>query len=207
MTNSPPLFVAFEGIDGSGKTEQLGRTAKHLEEHSDLKILSTREPWGDEARIRIKNMNLPPLDHLQVIADDRKAHCKWLREAWNDYDLILCDRFTASTLAYQGYGEGVDMEVQRVNEKATRGLKPDLVLLFDCPVNVSIKRLNRPLDNIEKDIHFLNRVRYGYLDLAHQFNYQIIDASKSRDNVFNGVLTSISLLLIGEQYKDIMKVS
>jgi dTMP kinase len=196
MTNTTPLFVAFEGIDGSGKTEQLGQVAKHLTEHSGLKILNTREPWGDDARIRIKNTDLPPLDQIQLIAEDRKAHCNWLREVWGDYDLILCDRFTASTLAYQGYGEGLEIEgLIRVNETATQGLKPDLVLLLDCPVNVSVNRLNRSLDKIEKNIHFLNRVRFGYLALAHRFNYQIIDASKNKGNVFTDVLISLSKLM------------
>lgn len=202
MTNTAPLFVAFEGIDGSGKTEQLERVTKHLTEYSGLKVLSTREPWGDDARIKIKNTVLSPLDQIQLISEDREAHCNWLREVLGDYDLILCDRFTPSTLAYQGYGGGVKMEgLQKANEKATQGLKPDLVLLFDCPVTVSVNRLNRSLDKIEKNIHFLNRVRYGYLDLAHRFNYQIIDASKSKGNVFADVLFSLSPFLVSSEEK------
>lgn len=181
-------LVVFEGIDRSGKTTQLNRFYDYLQK-IEIKFFVTREPNNRDVRFLLKSGNLSPEDQLDLILRDRVEHSHLIKFLLEDSELVLCDRFTPSTLAYQGYGHGMDIErLNALNEKATQGIKADKVILFDCPIDRALKRnTGKPLDHIEQDPLFLDRVRFGYLELARKNNWDVIDASQSPDQVFEAV--------------------
>lgn len=182
-------FIVFEGIDRSGKTTQINRLYHYLKE-KEIKFFKTREPYSDATREKLKTTILKPEEQLDLILKDRIEHCHLIRYMMENSDVVLCDRFTLSTVAYQGYGHGLDLyQINKMNEVATQGLTPDLVLVFDCPVGVAVKRgQDKPLDVMERDLFFLERVRAGYLHLSSQYGYSLIDANRTEDKILNETL-------------------
>lgn len=197
MTITTPCFIVFEGIDRSGKSTQMSRLKEYLEETTNLTVWTTREPYGEDCRNRIKTTPLTPQEQLDLLLEDRESHCNLIREKMMEFDVVLCDRFTPSTLAYQGYGHGIDPYLLiKANEVVTRGLKPDMVIILDLPVRAAAARLeNRPLDAIERNILFLERVRWGYLDIAKRYNYHLLNSNQSPDLVFNKVVNRVMKVL------------
>ena len=188
-------LIVFEGIDRSGKTTQIRKLYDHFTALK-LKFYITREPCDYDVRFELKNGLLTPEQQLKLILNDRIKHNPTVKYLLEDSDLVLCDRYTDSTLAYQGYGHGLNLDnLRKLNHEATGGIDPDMVILFDCPVEVALKRdLNRPLDKIEQDLLFLDRVRYGYLELARQNNWIVIDATQTTTRMFqeiSGILMGI----------------
>lgn len=190
-------LIAFEGIDRSGKTTQVKKLYDHF---TALKLgfYITREPCNRNVRFELKNGNLSPKQQLELILKDRCEHCHLTKHLLESADLVLCDRFTGSTFAYQGYGHGLDLDVLReLNEVATGGIKPDMTILFDCPVDVAIKRnFGKPLDKVEQDLHFLDRVRFGYLELARENNWIVVDATRSECQIFAELLGIIPVPVV-----------
>jgi len=119
--------------------------------------------------------------------------------ALNDGKVILCDRFLDSTVAYQGYGNGVDIQViKNIGKLVTQGREPDLTFLFDLDVKEGFARINRPKDRIEqRSIDYHNRVRKGYLEIANNEpdRVKLIDAKKSKDEIQSIVQEHIDQLL------------
>lgn len=190
-------LIVFEGIDRSGKTTQVKKLYDHF---TALKLgfYITREPCNRNVRFELKNGNLSPKQQLELILKDRCEHCHLTKHLLESADLVLCDRFTGSTFAYQGYGHGLDLDVLReLNEVATGGIKPDMTILFDCPVDVAIKRnFGKPLDKVEQDLHFLDRVRFGYLELARENNWIVVDATRSECQIFAELLGIIPVPVV-----------
>ena len=190
-------LIVFEGIDRSGKTTQVKKLYDHF---TALKsgFYITREPCNRNVRFELKNGNLSPEQQLELILKDRCEHCHLTKHLLESADLVLCDRFTGSTFAYQGYGHGLDLDVLReLNEVATGGIKPDMTILFDCPVDVAIKRnFDKPLDKVEQDLHFLDRVRFGYLELARENNWIVVDATRSECQIFAELLGIIPVPVV-----------
>ena len=190
-------LIVFEGIDRSGKTTQVKKLYDHF---TALKLgfYITREPCNRNVRFELKDGNLSPKQQLELILKDRCEHCHLTKHLLESADLVLCDRFTGSTFAYQGYGHGLDLDVLReLNEVATGGIKPDMTILFDCPVDVAIKRnFGKPLDKVEQDLHFLDRVRFGYLELARENNWIVIDATRSECQIFAELLGIIPVPVV-----------
>lgn len=193
-------LIVFEGIDRSGKTTQVKKLYDHF---TALKLgfYITREPCNRNVRFELKNGNLSPKQQLELILKDRCEHCHLTKHLLESADLVLCDRFTGSTFAYQGYGHGLDLDVLReLNEVATGGIKPDMTILFDCPVDVAIKRnFGKPLDKVEQDLHFLDRVRFGYLELARENNWIVVDATRSECQIFAELLGIIPVPVSGDR--------
>ena len=189
-------LIAFEGIDRSGKTTQIRKLCDHFTALK-LKFYITREPCDYDVRFELKNGLLTPERQLKLILKDRIKHNPTIRYLLEDSDLVLCDRYTDSTLAYQGYGHGLNLDnLRKLNHDATGGIDPDMVILFDCPVEVAVRRdLDKPLDKVERDLLFLDRVRFGYLELAaRQNNWIIIDATQTTTRMFqeiSGILMGI----------------
>ena len=172
-------FITFEGPEGSGKSTQIRLLTERLQ-HSGIQTLLTREPGGTRTGEAIRNL----LQHDS--SDAEMAHrtevllfCasraqiveQVIRPALEQGTWVLCDRFTDSTLAYQGYGRGFALEALRaLNGFATGGLTPDLTLLLDIPVDESFRRIqarNAEFDRIERaEQVFHERLRTGYLELA-----------------------------------------
>jgi dTMP kinase len=194
-------MISFEGGDGSGKTTQINLLERHLTIQG-MGCLLTREPGGTTLGQLIRKVVLESAEEeiayqteLFLYLADRAEHVrKVIQPALKKSNsLILCDRFTDSTLAYQGYGRGADIAlVRRMNRIASGGVDPDLTFFLDCPVEVGLARAakriagkrpgsSRP-DRFEKeDLDFHERVRRGFLELAQAEPRRIVvlDASAS----------------------------
>jgi len=177
------FFITFEGVEGCGKTTQL-RLLKERLLAAGEKVTSTREPGGcpiaDQMRailLDAGNSAITPLAELLLYAAARAQHVQEvIAPALAAGEIVLCDRFTDATIAYQGHGRGLDLAtIAKLNRLATGGVEPKLTLLIDCPVKVG---LSRALARIEagsgareerfelESILFHERVRQGYLGLA-----------------------------------------
>ena len=196
-------FLSIEGIDGSGKTTTINRLAEAIEADGyDLLIL--REPGGTAVGERVRSILLDEahagmdgLCELFLFAAARaELTAKVIRPKLDAGSVVICDRFIDSTVAYQGYGRGVDREqIQRINEVATGGLKPDRTFLLDLDPAVASKRLAGRTDQAQdrldqEDMNFRRSVREGYLALADSEPERIvrIDANRSTDEVVSEIL-------------------
>jgi dTMP kinase len=197
------MFVVIEGVEGSGKTTLLkGLVERATMESRD--VLDTREPGGTAAGDAIRTifldrtLTLEPLTEAFLVSAARAQHvAEVVRPALEAGRLVLCDRYTDSTLAYQGYGRGLDLaSLQNLCDEATGGLRPDLVLLVDLPVEVARARINERayhLDRIEgEDGPFHERVRQGYLELAKDPRHKILDGTLPREQLLEAAWNSIS---------------
>ncbi len=190
------MFITFEGPEGSGKSTQLPKLAQFLEE-SGLLIVKTREPGGTkigdqirEVLVRMDNTELHPRTEILLFLAARAQLVEELIiPSLQEGKIILCDRYGDSTLAYQGYGHGLDLDTLRAMlHFATGGLKPDLTILLDVDVMTGLKRKkikeewNR-LDAFELSFH--ERVRDGYHILAGQEpeRWKIVDATQEPEQV------------------------
>ena len=190
------IFITFEGVEGCGKTTQL-RLLKERLEAAGEKVTPTREPGGcpiaDKMRailLDAENSAITPLAELLLYAAARAQHVREvIVPALEQGHTVLCDRFTDATVAYQGHGRGLDLAtIEELNRLATGGVRPELTLLIDCPVQVG---LSRALARIEagsgareerfelESVRFHERVRAGYLSLAAAFpeRFLVIDGS------------------------------
>lgn len=207
-------FITFEGIEGSGKTTQIRLLAEHLTNQQQT-VLQTREPGGcpisDQIRSILLHPNNAAMDsrtELLLYAAARAQHIEQIvRPALNAGKVVLCDRFTDATLAYQGDGRGLDRElIQQLNQLATGDCLPDLTLLFDLPVEIGLDRAKQReveiQDNSEgrferEQLDFHRRIREGYLALAEAEpqRFRVVDAGKSADEVYRQAASFIDEFL------------
>lgn len=174
-------FITFEGVEGSGKSTQLSLTAARVREMGRT-VLETREPGGTGIGERIRQILLDPAHtHLEPLAEwllyeaDRGQHVREiLRPALDRGAIVLCDRYSDATEAYQQVGRGIDPEsVRRVDALARDGLQPDLTLLYDLDPEEGLSRTRKRdgerLGRFEAtEIAFHRRVRAAYLDIARR---------------------------------------
>ena len=190
---SKGFFITFEGIEGSGKTTQAKLLRDYLRSRN-IRLLLTREPGGSEISEKIreilinpKNTEMEAKTECLLYAASRAQHVdQTILPAIADGKIIISDRFADATLAYQGYGRKLPIEVLRqLNKFATGGLTPDLTLLLNLPAEIGLARARKrrhKLDRFEQEaIDFHRRVHDGYLEIARQFcgRIKIIDASDS----------------------------
>ena len=190
------MFITLEGPEGSGKSTQIRRLAKRLESLG-YPVITTREPGGtpigDQIRqvlVRMENKELHPRTEILLFLAARAQLVEQLiKPALLNGKIILCDRYGDSTLAYQGYGHGLDLDkLRQMLDFATDHLKPDLTILLDLDVKTGLMRKkaedewNR-LDAYE--VLFHERVRQGYLQLAAEEpeRWRVVDASQGIDTV------------------------
>jgi dTMP kinase len=208
LANRTGLFVTFEGPEGGGKTTQARRLVARLES-AGRPVLLAREPGGTAVGERIRELVLDPaLNPGPLATTEALLFCaaraelveRVIRPALADGVTVVCDRFMDATLAYQGYGGGLDLGgLKRVIGFATGGLEPNRTLLLDLPPAIGLDRrrsdgaTNR-LDDAELDYH--ERVRAGYLDLAAHApeRWSIIDASVGSELVATAVWAAVSAL-------------
>lgn len=198
VTTQVGAFITIEGPDGGGKTTQAERLAAHLR-GLGKRVLLTREPGGTWLGERIRELLLdrtgsvaptdPLADAFLFNAARRQLVREVIRPELDAGTTIVCARFTDSTLAYQGYGAGLDIDLLRqLNDAATDGLHPDLTLLLDVPVEAGLAR-KAPGDltrfEAEYDLGFHERVRDGFLALAaaERDRIAIVDATGPIDDV------------------------
>ena len=192
-------FIVFEGIDGCGKTTQINEIFKWLPTSNlisdDSSIVKTREPGGSLLGAKLRELilsnnksNVPTnLTELLLYAADRTEHvAKIISPALNNGDWVLSDRFSGSTLAYQGYGRNLDKEIiKKLEIIACQGQKPDITFLFDISVEESIaRRKNQIPDRIESEgLNFLRKVNIGFKKIAQENNWIVISASNDKKNI------------------------
>ena len=194
------MFVVIEGIEGSGKSTLIAGLAEHLEAAGHA-VAVTREPGGTAVGDAIREVFLnraiaiSPLTEALLVNAARAAHVSdVIRPMLADGRIVLCDRFTDSTLAYQGYGRGVDLNSLRtICAIAADGVEPDLVFLLDVPVSVARARLRDRMgaaDRIESEGDvFHERVRRGFLERAAESSSQVVlDGTESAARVLHEAL-------------------
>lgn len=195
------LFITFEGADGCGKTTQLNLLKDYLEQQGK-DVVVTREPGakglGEHVRKILLNYDGIVSDRCEsflFLADRAQNIDVIVKPAIEEGKIVLCDRHTDSTVAYQGYGRGLDIdEINMLNNLATGNRKPDLTLVFDVDVETSMKRVGQEKDRMEQSGNeFFNRVRNGYLAIAKNEpdRVKVIDSTRSITEVQNEVLKII----------------
>ncbi|MGM0651410.1 MAG: dTMP kinase [Bacillota bacterium] len=176
------LLITLEGIDGCGKSTHAELLCKKLSQ-KNFDYIMVREPGGtvvgeNVRRILLDNNYSPSLysEMFLYMAARSELTRQIIGPALKTGQLVICDRFTDSTLAYQGFGGGADLSIIRyLSSVATGGLAPDLTLLLDLPVEEAIRRRGDSTDRMEsKDIRFHQRVRSGYLEIARNEPERII---------------------------------
>jgi dTMP kinase len=195
-------FITFEGIEGSGKSTQIVLLANYLKSRR-INIVLTREPGGTPIGDQIRKILLDPANkalnpsaELLLYASSRAQHLfEVILPALDSGAIVLCDRFTDATLAYQGYGRGLDKNVIRELDRiVTAGVRPDLTVLLDIDAAAGLARArgrnnSRGLEGEARfeneEIAFHERVRQGYLTLAKQEPERIraVDASPAPNRI------------------------
>ncbi len=199
------LFITFEGADGCGKTTQIQLLSEYLNKKNIENIL-TREPGGSDLGVHLRKILLHYENPVSNVAEtflylaDRAQHIEYkIKPALNEGKIVLCDRHTDSTLAYQGYGreQNID-EIKHLNKIATGGLVPDLTIVFDVETEVAQKRLQGEKDRLEAEgIEFHKKLRKGYLDIAKNEpeRVKIVNANQSIERVFSDTVKVIEEIL------------
>jgi dTMP kinase len=208
------LFITFEGPDGSGKTTQIELLAVALRS-AGHDVAVTREPGGTPIGDQIRAV-LHDVGNTAMVADaetllyaaSRAQHVgQLIRPALAQGTIVLCDRYTDSTIAYQGYGRGLDLAALRqINAFATGGLKPDLTVYLDCPVEEGLQRKQRAMTQGEgewnrldrEEIAFHRRVRQGYRALmaAERARWLALDASRPIEEIQEEIQKAVEALLL-----------
>jgi len=195
-------FITFEGIEGSGKSTQIVLLANYLKSLS-VKVVLTREPGGTLIGDQIRKILLDPANkaldsraELLLYAASRAQHLsEVILPALTAGTIVLCDRFSDATLAYQGYGRGLDRDmIRELDRIVTAGIRPDLTVLLDIDAAVGLGRArgrnnSRGLESEARfeneEIAFHERVRRGYLTLAKQEpdRIRVVNASPAPDRI------------------------
>jgi dTMP kinase len=211
------LFITFEGVEGSGKTTQIRRLEKYLNRRG-IPCKITREPGGPPISEKIRKIllnpdhrEMTPLSELLLYEAARAQHLKELIEPTLRKEVVvLCDRFTDATTAYQGFGRKLDLElIKRLNDLVTQGRKPDVTFLLDCPSGLGLKRAvqrnqkqrKTKEERFEREkIQFHHRVRRGYHWIAKKepHRVKVIDTRKGPDKVFEKIRDIVDDLLIAK---------
>lgn len=201
------MFIVFEGGEGCGKSTQAKSLYRHLVKDGFATVL-TREPGGTRLGERVRRhlkqndgtLISPVAELLLIDAARAQLVSEVVRPRIADGCIVICDRFTPSTLAYQGYGRGLDMEMLRaVNDAATGGLSPDLIVLLDVPAEDGLSRKKgKEKDRFESEsAAFHSRVRCGYLEMAKAdpARWLVVDGRLPRKTIEREIWERVVVLL------------
>ena len=206
------MFITIEGPDGGGKTTQMNMLVPALEEQG-LDIVRTREPGGtdigDQIRsviMDMKNKSMDPRAEILLFCASRaQLVSELIRPSLASGKIVLCDRYADSTMAYQGYGHGLDRTpLKNLLEFATGGLKPDLTILLDISAEAGLRRriTNHDEWNRMDDyaLQFHERVRKGYLEMAtaEPVRFAVINADRSKEEIHDEIVAVIMRKLKNE---------
>ncbi|HVO67374.1 MAG TPA: dTMP kinase [Syntrophales bacterium] len=209
-------FISFEGIEGCGKTTQIKLAGEYLKQNN-IPFIITEEPGGTPIGRRVREILLNKgageeickETEILLFSAARAQHVKdVIIPALKKGTVVLCDRFYDATIAYQGFGRGLDINfILFLNDFSSSNTKPDLTFLFDLPVEVGLKRaVNRisrmkeglAEDRFEReDLEFHRRVRAGYLFLARQDDkrFMIIDSARDIETIHREVCVHLSAFI------------
>ena len=198
------VFIVFEGIDGCGKSTQLSALRERLQAHG-VEPLVIREPGGTPVGEQIREillerpLEMEPLTELLLYEASRSELTrKVLRPALEAGRVVLADRFAMASLAYQGYGRGLDLTlVQKFNTIATDGVEPSMTIILDVPVAVAFARKKKAFDRLERaPSEFHERVRQGYRELAQQTPRSILlDGTRPAAELAEQIWKAVQLFL------------
>ncbi|MBF0379332.1 MAG: dTMP kinase [Desulfamplus sp.] len=209
------MFITLEGIEGSGKTTQIEPIAKFLRENGH-QVVTTREPGATPTGKKIRsilldpeNSNISTLCELMLYGADRAQHIyEVILPSLKSGKTVLCDRFADATVAYQGFGRGLDINLidkiyKMVANVEVTNLKPDMTILFDLDPAIGLERTFKALKQGERSenesrfeqerLDFHERVRRGYLEIAkrEKDRFFIVDASTSKEEILNKIISQI----------------
>ncbi|WP_342068390.1 dTMP kinase [Wolbachia endosymbiont (group B) of Melanargia galathea] len=179
------MFITFEGIDGSGKTTQSELLANYFKQiHGENNVVLTREPGGTDLAEKIRGSllkdNIDPISELLLFTSMRYEHMKELiLPALKEGKTVICDRFIDSTIAYQGYGLGVDLSLIRDLHKLVEIKYPDITFILDIDVQVGLSRAKDKNKYEEMSIDFYHKIRKGFQEIAIK--------ESNRCNVITGI--------------------
>ncbi len=205
------IFITLEGMEGSGKTTQAALLADELRRRG-RRVTLTHEPGGTRAGEAIRAIFLDPAVSLCVAAElllvlaDRAQHLREkLRPALEAGEIVISDRYTDSTTAYQGHGRGFDLAlIAELNRVASDGLKPDLTIVLDCAAEIGLTRTrarvqaSRGYDRFEgEQLDFHRRVREGFLTIARSepARVTVVDSSRDLGSVSIDILLAVERLV------------
>ncbi len=190
------MLITFEGIDGAGKTTQVNLLEGYLKEKG-LKVVVRREPGGTEVGEKIREIlireRVNPKAELFLLLASRSELVEEIRSFLAEGTVVILDRFVDSSVAYQGFGRGIDPSlVEKLNEFATGGLKPDVTFYLDVGVDVALERKGKAKDRFEER-EFLEKVRQGYLEIARREKerFVIVDGTLPPDEVHRIVVLEL----------------
>jgi dTMP kinase len=204
------LFITFEGGEGAGKTTQINRLAQSLTEQSH-KVITTREPGGTPEAEKIRDLLVQrdggqwsPISEALLLFAARSLHAeRVIKPALDEGKIVICDRFTDSTRAYQGYGHELDLKViEDLVDTVLGGLEPNLTFILDIEPESGLSRSERRLasealdikqreDRFENlEIEFHEKLRQGFLEIAknNPDRCKVLDATQSIDDISQEIL-------------------
>lgn len=202
------LFISLEGIEGTGKSTQTRLLTEYLRQHGRA-VVVTAEPGGTPISLRIRELllsldsrEMDPVTELLLYNAARVQHIREvISPALERGEIVVTDRFSDSTLAYQGYGRAIDRTmIDALDAIATKGMRPDLTLLLDIDVQTGLQR-NREInkrDRLElEDVAFHEKVRKGFLEIAAQEpkRVRIIDCSGSIESIQRNIIDTVDAFL------------
>lgn len=200
------MFITFEGIDGSGKTTQSKLLADHFKQmRGEDNVVLTREPGGTDFAEKIREVlltnNIDPISELLLLISMRYEHMKKLiLSALAEGKIVICDRFIDSTIAYQGYGLGVDLELIRKLHELLEIKRPDVTFILDIDVDIALSRAKDKNKYEEMDVDFYNKVRKGFQEIATKESdrcYILTKIETKNDNqVHVGIINEITRKLL-----------
>jgi dTMP kinase len=199
------IFISFEGIEGTGKSTQAKLLYQWLRGEG-FDVVLTEEPGGTRIGLKIRELllsvehtDITPVTELLLYNASRSQHIgEIISPAIKKGSIVITDRFTDSTVAYQGYGRGIELgRIDSIDAVATDNLRPDITILLDLDVEIGLKR-NRGINKTDRleleDVIFHRRVRRGYLAIAERQPQRIklVDASETIDQIHQKIVTIIS---------------
>lgn len=207
------LFISLEGIEGAGKSTLIQKMIAYFEA-AGKEVLLTREPGGSELGQKLRSIILNaeekicPAAELFLFLADRAEHVESsIKPALAQEKVVLCDRFIDSTVAYQGYGRGMDVkQLQMLNERAAGGLKPDLTIILDLDPEIGLARANarNKAENLTvkegrfeaEALEFHQKIRAGFLALSkEEKRFFVVDAKQNAEAVFADVCKKLQSFL------------
>tara|TARA_B100000427_G_C15395609_1_gene545310 strand:+ start:182 stop:805 length:624 start_codon:yes stop_codon:yes gene_type:complete len=204
-------FITFEGIDGCGKTTQINLLSEYFYNIKKDNII-VREPGGTNVSEKIREILLDDKNQISDITETLlflSSRSQLVNEIISNNIqnniFTICDRYTDSTLAYQGYGRGLENSMLSIlNDFATSSIKPDLTFVLDIELSESIKRVGKNQDRMEKSgLDFLNRVKEGYYSIlnTNKERYRLIECGNRSIESINDEIIAI----INDFYKELIK--
>ena len=197
------MFITFEGVEGAGKTTQIARLASRLRTEGRDDVLTTREPGDGPLGSELRRLALhpptgiivEPRAELLIMLADRAQHVgQVIRPHLAGGGIVICDRYADSSVAYQGYGRGLNIaEISRLNDYATDNLKPDLTILLDLDPTLGLARQSERNIMEAESLAFHTRIRAGFLELATQEpeRWAIVEAGGCVENVTGEVWKAV----------------